>query len=262
MKLNYYQVDAFTDAIFGGNPACVVPLDEWLPDELLLKITKENAVAETAFFISAADAFELRWFTPEIEMDLCGHATLATAHVLKQHLSPESDNIIFHSQSGELQVTIANGLYTMDFPSRMPARAALPAIIQASLSIQPIETWLSRDYMLVYESEQAIREIQINRQVLDQINLDPGGIIITAKGEQCDFVSRFFTPQASIFEDPVTGSAHCTLIPYWSKRLGKTKMMAHQLSERSGKLFCEDRGDRVLIAGHARTYSMGTLWTE
>ncbi|MFC0771969.1 PhzF family phenazine biosynthesis protein [Terrimonas alba] len=262
MKLNYYQVDAFTDAIFGGNPACVVPLDEWLPDELLLKIAKENAVPETAFFIPSGDAFELRWFTPEIEMDLCGHATLATAHVLKQHLSPESDNIIFQSKSGELQVTIANELYTMDFPSRMPARVALPAIIQASLSIQPTETWLSRDYMLVYESEQAIREIQINRQVLDQVNLDPGGIIITAKGEQCDFVSRFFTPQASIFEDPVTGSSHCSLIPYWSKRLGKTKMIARQLSERGGKLFCEDKGDRVLIAGHARTYSMGTLWTE
>lgn len=262
MKINLYQVDAFTDTIFGGNPACVVPLDEWLPDELLLKIAKENAVAETAFFIPAGDAFELRWFTPEFEMDLCGHATLATAHVLKQHLSLEGDNIIFHSQSGELQVTIANELYTLDFPSRIPAPSALPAIIQASLSIQPIETWLSRDYMLVYENEKTVREIQINRQTLDQVNLDPGGIIITAKGEQCDFVSRFFTPQASIFEDPVTGSAHCTLIPYWSGKLDKTKMTAHQLSERMGKLYCEDKGDRVLIAGHARTYLMETLWTE
>ena len=262
MKLNLYQVDAFTNKIFGGNSACVVPLEKWLPDELLLKIARENAVAETAFFVLANEGYHLRWFTPEIEMDLCGHATLATAHVLKQHLGFAGNQIILQSKSGELKVALDNELYTMDFPSRMPVPAELPVIIKNALSIQPTETWLSRDYMLVYEKEQDVRDIQINRQVVDQINLDPGGIIITAKGEQSDFVSRFFATQASIFEDPVTGSSHCTLIPYWSRRLNKTKMSALQLSERGGQLFCDDKGDRVLIAGESRTYSVGMMRTE
>jgi PhzF family phenazine biosynthesis protein len=262
MKLDLFQVDTFTDKIFAGNSACVVPLKEWLPDEMLLKIAKENAVAETAFFISIGSEFHLRWFTPEIEMDLCGHATLAAAHILKNHLQYEGDIIVFHSESGILKVMIEKDIYTMDFPSRMPEPAILHDIIKSSLNRQPEEVLLSRDFVLVYNDEQDVRDIQINRQVVDQINLDPGGIIITATGDDCDFVSRFFTPQASIFEDPVTGSAHCSLIPYWSKRLNKKLMTALQLSERGGKLYCEDKGDRVLIAGNARTYSAGTLWTE
>ncbi|MEP7377536.1 MAG: PhzF family phenazine biosynthesis protein [Chitinophagaceae bacterium] len=262
MKLDLYQVDTFTDKIFGGNSACVVPLKEWLPDELLFKIAKENAVAETAFFISTRAEFDLRWFTPEIEMDLCGHATLAVAHILKTILNYGKDNVIFHSRSGILQVSVENDLYTLDFPSRMPEPAILHDIIKTSLNKQPREVLLSRDFVLVYEEEQDVRDIQINRQIVDQINLDPGGIIITAPGDHCDFVSRFFTPQASIFEDPVTGSAHCSLIPYWSKRLNKKAMVALQLSERMGKLYCEDKGERVLIAGNAKTYSAGVLWTE
>jgi len=262
MKLDVYQVDAFTDKIFAGNPACVVQLEKWLPDEMLLKIARENAVAETAFFIAADPGFDLRWFTPEIEMDLCGHATLATAHVLKMILHFEKNKIIFHSQSGILEVFVGKDLYTLDFPSRMPLPAALPEIIKASLSKQPVDVLRSRDFVLIYDKEQDIRDIQINRQIADQINLDPGGIIITAPGDNCDFVSRFFTPQASIFEDPVTGSSHCSLIPYWSQRLNKKTMTAFQLSERGGKLFCKDKGERVLISGHARTYSAGTLWTE
>jgi predicted PhzF superfamily epimerase YddE/YHI9 len=209
MKLDLYQVDAFTDKIFGGNPACVVPLQEWLPDEMLLKIAKENAVAETAFFVPAGTDFHLRWFTPEIEMDLCGHATLAAAHILKSALYYPGDYIVFHSRSGILQVSFEGDLYSLDFPSRVPVKAELPSIIKASLSKQPDEILLSRDYVLVYSTEQDVRDIRINRQIVDQINLDPGGIIITAPGDHCDFVSRFFTPQASIFEDPVTGSAHC-----------------------------------------------------
>jgi len=262
MKLELYQVDAFTDKIFGGNSASVVPLHEWLPDEMLFNITRENAVAETAFFVPAGKDFHLRWFTPEIEMDLCGHATLAAAHVLKNHLQYKGDTITFHSESGILRVMISDDLYTLDFPSRMPEPAILHDTIRLALSKQPVEVLLSRDFVLVYDDEQDVRDIQINRQVVDQINLDPGGIIITAPGEHCDFVSRFFTPQASIFEDPVTGSAHCSLIPYWSKRLNKKSLVALQLSERAGKLICEDKGDRVLIGGNAKTYSAGILWTE
>src|SRR5688572_15906204 len=232
MKFDIYQVDAFTDKIFAGNSACVVPLKEWLPDEMLLKITRENAVAETAFFVPMDTGFDLRWFTPEIEMDLCGHATLATAHVLKTSLHYEKKKMIFHSKSGILEVSVDKDLYTLDFPSRMPGVAALPGIIKESLNKQPKEILLSRDFVLVYNNEQDVRDIRINRQIVDQINLDPGGIIITAPGDHCDFVSRFFTPQASIFEDPVTGSSHCSLIPYWGKRLNKKTMTALQLSER------------------------------
>jgi PhzF family phenazine biosynthesis protein len=262
MKLELYQVDAFTDNVFGGNSACVVPLNEWLTDEMLFNITRENAVAETAFFVPAGKDFHLRWFTPEIEMDLCGHATLAAAHVLKNHLHYAGDTITFHSDSGILRVMISDDLYTLDFPSRMPEHAILHDTIRLALSKQPVDVLLSRDFVLVYENEQDVRDIQINRQIVDQINLDPGGIIITAPGEHCDFVSRFFTPQASIFEDPVTGSSHCSLIPYWSKRLNRKSLVALQLSERAGKLICEDKGDRVLIGGNARTYSAGVLWTE
>ena len=262
MKLDLYQVDAFTDKIFAGNPACVVPLIDWLPDEMLLKIARENAVAETAFFVSMDAGFNVRWFTPEIEMDLCGHATLATAHVLNTILKYGRSKIIFHSKSGILEVSVDEDLYTLNFPSRMPQTAKLPETIRTSLNKQPAEVLVSRDFVLVYNNEQDVRNIRINRQIFDQINLDPGGIIITAPGVQCDFVSRFFTPQASIFEDPVTGSSHCSLIPYWSKRLSKKRMTALQLSERMGKLYCEDKGATVLIAGNARTYSAGTLWTE
>ncbi|MGE5106926.1 MAG: PhzF family phenazine biosynthesis protein [Sphingobacteriales bacterium] len=262
MKLDLYQIDAFTDKMFGGNPACVVPLTQWLPDETLLKITGENAVAETAFFIDEGDKIHLRWFTPEIEMDLCGHATLATAYVLKTILKYQKDSITFKTISGELFVTVDKELYTLDFPSRKPVPSVLPAIIKDSLNKQPIEVLKSRDFVLVYQTEQDIREIQINRQVFDQINLDPGGVVITAKGSTCDFVSRYFTSQASILEDPVTGSSHCSLIPFWSKRLNKKEMLAMQLSARTGKLFCTDKGNRVLIGGNAKIYSIGSLWTE
>ena len=262
MKLELYQVDAFTDKIFGGNPACVVPLKQWLADDLLLKITQENAVAETAFFVDNGDTIHLRWFTPEIEMDLCGHATLATAHVLKTILNYQKDIITFHTLSGELTVTADNDIYILDFPSRKPVIATLPDIIKHSLSKQPVAVLKSRDFVLVYEHETDVRDIKIDRQTFDQINLDPGGVIITAKGDNCDFVSRFFTPQASITEDPVTGSAHCSLIPYWSEQLGKKELSAIQLSQRIGTLHCVDQGDRVLIQGKARTYSEGFIRIE
>lgn len=260
MKLQLFQVDAFTDKIFGGNPACVVPLDEWLPDTILLHIAKENAVAETAFFILKDDKVQLRWFTPEIEMDLCGHATLATAHCLKTILGYPADIMVFDTASGELNVTSQDGMYQLDFPSRKPVPSALPENIAQSLNVQPNEVLKSRDYVLVYNNEIEIRNIKIDRRLFDLVNLDPGGVVVTAPGSRCDFVSRFFTPQASILEDPVTGSAHCSLIPFWSSRLDKKDLFAMQLSERVGKLFCRDNGDRVIIGGHAKTYSEGYLW--
>lgn len=262
MKLDLYQIDAFTDKTFGGNPACVVPLTDWLSDEILLKITKENAVAETAFFVDKGDKIHLRWFTPEIEMDLCGHATLATAHCLKSILNYPNEKIIFETLSGDLTVLVKNDLYYLDFPSRMPILSELPELIKKSLNIQPLEVHKSRDYLLVYNTEQEIKDIKIDRQIFDQINLDPGGVIVTAKGNSCDFVSRFFTPQASILEDPVTGSAHCSLIPFWALKLGKKELSATQISERIGKLQCQSKKDRVIISGKAKTYSIGNLWTK
>jgi PhzF family phenazine biosynthesis protein len=262
MKLECYHIDAFTDKIFGGNPACVVPLNAWLPDEVLLNIAKENGVAETAFFVQANDKFLLRWFTPEIEMDLCGHATLATAHCLKHILGYPANPLIFATLSGDLPVREEGGLYHLDFPARKPIPADLPEMIQKSLNLQPHTVLKARDYVLVYHTEAEIRNLRIDRRFFDQINLDPGGVVVTAQGDHCDFVSRFFTPQASILEDPVTGSAHCSLIPYWAAQLGKADMLAYQLSARMGKLFCRHQGERVVISGQARTYSVGHLWTE
>jgi len=262
MKYNLYQIDAFTETLFGGNPACVVPLDRWLTDDVLLKIAKENAVAETAFFVYNGDKIHLRWFTPEIEMDLCGHATLATAHCLKTILNYQSDKIIFETISGDLNVLVHNDKYKMDFPSRMPVADDLPETILTSLNIKPKEVLKARDYVLVYENETQIRNIKIDRQLFDQINLDPGGVIVTAIGDECDFVSRFFTPQASILEDPVTGSAHCSLIPFWAERLNKKELYAQQVSERIGQLYCQDQGNRVIISGKAKTYSIGNFWID
>ena len=187
MKLDIYQIDTFTDQLFGGNPACVVPLPHWLPDDILLKITKENAVAETAFFVNNDDTIHLRWFTPEIEMDLCGHATLATAHCLKTILNYPKDTIIFETMSGDLTVEFNEGLYQLNFPSRMPNISKLPDAIKNALNIPPKRIYKSRDYVLVYDSEADIRNLKIDRQIFDQISLGTGGVIVTAKGDQYDY---------------------------------------------------------------------------
>jgi PhzF family phenazine biosynthesis protein len=259
MKLPIYQIDAFTDEVFGGNPAAVCPLEKWLPTETMQKIAMENCVAETAFFIPTDDGFHIRWFTPEIEMDLCGHATLATAYVLAQHLNHKHPQIKFQSNSGELLVIVDGDLLTLDFPSRVPKPAEAPQIILDGIKHKPLEILKARDYIFVYENEDVIRRIEPNVGLLNQINIDPGGIIVTSKGKDVDFVSRFFTPQASIFEDPVTGSAHCSLIPFWAERLGKEELTALQLSLRGGKLFCKNAGERVLISGKAVTYLEGFI---
>ena len=260
MKLPIFQIDAFSDEVFGGNPACVVPLENWLQDEVLLKIAQENAVAETAFFVKKRNNFHLRWFTPDIEMDLCGHATLATAHCILSELKLDTKKVIFETLSGELEVSLNNGRYLMDLPRRNPIAATLPNEIKNALNIQPKKILKARDYLLVYENQKQIEDIVINREVFDQININPGGVIVTARGENCDFVSRFFTPQATILEDPVTGSAHCILTPYWSEILNKKRMNAQQISERKGELFCELKKDRVEISGKAVTFSVGNFF--
>jgi len=261
--LPLYQVDAFTSLLFHGNPACVVPLAKWLPVETMRRIANENAVPETAFFIDNGPdhPIELRWFTPDLEMDLCGHATVATAHVLTQHLGRgTAEPLTFHTKSGNLRVSVTPSGYVLDLPSRPAEDAELPRELALAFGPKPREVRKARDYMLVFDSEKQIRELQPDRSILDQLNLGVGGIICTARGEEVDFVSRFFSPQATIFEDPVTGSAHCTLTPYWAERLNKKQLTARQLSARGGALHCTLAPDqRVLVKGHAVTYMEGRI---
>jgi PhzF family phenazine biosynthesis protein len=264
LRLKIFQVDAFTDTLFGGNPAAVCLLDQWLSTEQLQKIASENFLPETAFIVPLPQkgSYDIKWFTPEIEMDLCGHATLASAHVLFHHVNISSNEIHFNSNSGLLKVTKSDNLILLDFPSWMPAKTILPEIIEKGIGVTPIETWKARDYVLVYEQESIINTLKPNRNILDQIDLGTGGIIVTAKGKHVDFVSRFFTPGASIFEDPVTGSAHCSLIPLWSMKTGKKELIAEQRSSRLGKLFCQNLGDRVSIGGFAKTYLEGEIYLQ
>ncbi len=263
MILKSFQADAFTNEVFGGNPAAVVILSENLDDELLLKIASENNLPETAFLIKEDDGYWLRWFTPDIEMDLCGHATLASAHIIFSEIGYEGDLVRFRTISGEITVsrekTGESCLYSLNFPVRKGLSCELPSQIIDSLSIKPRESYKARDYMLVYNSQSDIENIYIDRALIDRINLGTGGVIITAPGNNCDFVSRFFTPGSTLFEDPVTGSAHCTLAPYWSERLGKSILYARQISARGGNLICELSLDRVIIKGSAVTYSSSNI---
>jgi predicted PhzF superfamily epimerase YddE/YHI9 len=263
MKLSLYWVDAFTDQPFHGNPAGVVPLAEWPADGLMQQVAFENNLAETAFFVrTAPDHFHLRWFTPEREIDLCGHATLATAFVLFTQLGQTGDRIEFDSRSGPLTVTRRDSLLELDFPVRPPAlvpAAQLPPTLLAGLGGPPPQ-WIgkSRDYLCVYPAAADVLALKPDFTALNQI--DVIGIIVTAPGENgIDFVSRFFAPNCGVPEDPATGSSHCTLIPYWAGRLGKTKLQARQISARGGELFCELRGDRVGIAGRAVLYLRGEI---
>ena len=257
MNIPYYQVDAFTGSLFSGNPAGVCILADWLPDALLQSIAAENNLAETAFVVQRDSFFDLRWFTPVLEMDLCGHATLAPAHVLFRHLGFRGSTVRFQTRSGVLTVARDGELLTLDFPARPAAACDAPPELVAGLGATPSTTAKARDYLAVFESEESVRSLQPNMAAL--MRLDCLGVIATAPGEECDFVSRFFAPRAGVPEDPVTGSAHCTLIPYWAGRLARSKLRARQVSPRGGELFCEHRGERVGIGGRAVTYLSGFL---
>lgn len=257
MKIPIYQVDAFSDQPFHGNPAAICPLDRWLETSMMQAIAAENNLAETAFFVQSGDAFQLRWFTPAVEIDLCGHATLASAYVLWNRLGYEENEIRFDTRSGRLRVTLEGDVLAMDFPSRPPLPCAVHPELIAALGAAPQEILAARDYFVVYETEEEIAALRPNMMGL--MGIDKFAVIVTAPGESVDFVSRFFAPAQGIPEDPVTGSAHCTLIPYWSERLAKTKLLARQISPRGGELFCEHAGDRVKIAGHAALFLEGMI---
>ncbi len=252
MKIRQYQVDAFATRIFEGNPAAVCPLDAWLDDSLLQAIAAENNLSETAFFVKSESGFQLRWFTPVAEVDLCGHATLASAHVLFAILGHAENSIDFETRSGMLTVKRQGNLLVMDFPSTPPRPCTAPATLLSGLGIQPSEILAAEDYLAVYDSEEAILAIQPD--ITKLATLDLRGVIVTAPGRNIDFVSRFFAPKFGIPEDPVTGSAHCSLTPYWSDRLGKRVLNARQVSRRGGDIQCELKGNRVALSGHAVTF--------
>jgi len=260
MKLKIYQVDAFTREPFKGNPAAVVPLDSWLPDEVMQNIALENNLAETAFFVTNGDGYDLRWFTPTVEMDLCGHATLATGFLLFEILGTNEKLLRFLTRSGQLTVEKEGDKFVLDFPSRPGVPAEAPSALIEAIGAKPKEIFKSRDFLFVYESEADIRAITPDFGAM--VKASPDNVIISAKGDDADFVSRFFAPEVGVWEDPVTGSAHCTLIPYWAERLGKDNLFARQLSARSGEIYCKLVGDRVRIAGHATLYLRGEIFIE
>ncbi|WP_419903893.1 PhzF family phenazine biosynthesis protein [Kiloniella sp.] len=258
MEIALYQVDAFTDEVFKGNPAAVCPLDAWLPDDVLYQIAAENNLSETAFFVAEGEGYHLRWFTPTTEVDLCGHATLATSHVIATELSPGTKSILFRSKSGELTVTCDNGKYTLDFPARPPVPFDAVDMVEDSIGVRPQATYKSSKLMAVIESEEAVLAVEPN---FDKVEALPGdGLVITSRSENYDYVARYFGPHCGIPEDPVTGSAHVVTVPYWKEQLGKREMIAKQISKRGGVLWLEDRDDRVLLTGNAVLYLKGTIF--
>ena len=257
-RIRIYQVDAFSSQVFSGNPAAICPLEEWLPDDQMQAIAGENNLSETAFFVRNGDGYGLRWFTPMVEIDLCGHATLASAFIILNDLTPSENSVRFQTKSGTLVVTREGDLFSLDFPSRPPAECEVHSRLVEALGGSPQTVLAARDYLVVYASEDEVRKIEPNMLLLSQ--LDKFAVIVTAPGNDVDFVSRFFAPAKGVPEDPVTGSAHCTLIPYWSKRLGKKKLHAYQVSRRGGELWCEDRGDRITMSGKAARFLEGTIY--
>ncbi len=256
--MRYYIVDAFADKLFSGNQAGVCLLEQWLPKDSMQNIAAENNLAETAFVVKQDGYFGLRWFTPEMEIDLCGHATLATAFVISTVVEPDLQTMRFETMSGTLTVEKTGDMLEMDFPARMPSPIPVTSLMEEAIGQKVLEAHLSRDVMLVVESQQQVAQLQPN---LDLLGTIPGcmAVIVTAKGDSADFVSRFFAPGAGIPEDPVTGSAHSTLIPYWAKQLGKQTMVARQLSKRGGTLYCKNAGERVKIAGRSVLYLQGEI---
>jgi predicted PhzF superfamily epimerase YddE/YHI9 len=257
MKLPIYQVDAFTSKAFGGNPAAVCPLTAWLDDALMQSIAAENNLAETAFFVPNGDGYHIRWFTPEVEIDLCGHATVASAYVIFERLTPGLDRVTFASKSGPLHVFKDRGRIALDFPSNPPIPCDPPPGLAEALGKAPGGTLRADAYFCVYETEADVRALAPDMAGLNR--LDRNAVIVTAPGTDVDFVSRFFAPKLGVPEDPVTGSAHCKLVPYWAQRLGKNTLRARQVSARGGELWCEARGERAIIAGSAAPYLEGTI---
>lgn len=256
-SLRQFQIDAFASRVFQGNPAAIVPLDAWLPDQLMQQIAMENNLAETAYIVNETDGWRIRWFTPALEIDLCGHATLAAAWLMWHELGITGDRIDFQSRSGLLSVTRSGDLLELDFPSRPPQRTTVHERLIDGLGTAPLEVLAARDYLVVYRDQDEVLGLKPDMSVLKQVDRM---VIATAPGKDVDFVSRFFAPQSGVDEDPVTGSAHCTLIPYWAGRLNKTRLSARQVSARTGEVSCELRGDRVGIAGRCVLFSRGEIY--
>lgn len=257
MKLPIYQVDAFASKAFEGNPAAVCPLKEWLDDDVLLSIAEENNLSETAFYVMTSKGFHIRWFTPTTEVDLCGHATLATAYIIFTEFDYPGDSIVFESRSGMLTVKKSGALFDMDFPSQPATKCDLPNVVEQAFEAQAIECLQSQDYIILFESEDDVINAQPKLELLKDIDLR--AVIITAPSQRFDFVSRVFAPKYGIDEDPVTGSAYTQLAPYWKNKLGKNQLHAKQVSIRGGEVFCEALGDRVRISGSAVKYLQGEI---
>ncbi len=262
MELDLYQVDAFADKVFSGNPAAVCPLSNWLDDDLMQSIASENNLAETAFFVKQGDHYNIRWFTPQVEVDLCGHATLASAHVLFQELAFNGDEIRFFSRTGELRVRRKGELLELDFPAQEAVAVDIPDGLLTALGLvnsgeSVIACLFKDDYVVVLDDEQKLTDMQPDFNLLQQI--DARGVIVTSRSADYDFVNRFFAPQVGINEDPVTGSAFTKLIPYWARELHKTTLTARQVSQRGGDVFCQLNGERVLIGGRAASYMQARI---
>jgi len=259
MNIPIFQVDAFTSTVFSGNPAAVCPLHQWISDEAMQLIAMENNLSETAFFAPEGRNYRIRWFTPVEEVELCGHATLASAFVIFTELDPGSSAVTFESLSGPLHVQRSKDLLCMDFPSQPPTPCHAPENLVKGLGGRPVEVLKSEDYFVVYGNERDILDLKPRLDLLREIDLR--GVIVTAPGGKSDFVSRFFAPRLGIDEDPVTGSAHCALTPYWARRLGKKELHARQVSRRGGEIFCTDALERVIISGRAAKYLEGSITT-
>ncbi len=260
MEIEIYKVDAFCEEIFSGNPAAVCPLETWPDDRLMQNIAAENNLSDTAFFVRQNDQFKIRWFTPVAEVDLCGHATLAAAHVLFQHMGFSGYKIVFHSRSGDLEVRKDSDLLTLNFPADLCVPIDVTEDMHRCFSATPIEACKGKnDYLLVFPSEEDIANMKVNLSLIEKLK-EVRGVIVTAKGDSVDFVSRFFAPRLGIPEDPVTGSAHTLLTPYWFSKLGKQELTAVQLSARKGFLQCKNLGDRIEISGKAKTFLVGRLF--
>jgi PhzF family phenazine biosynthesis protein len=261
MELPIYHIDAFTSKIFAGNPAAVCLLSEWLPDNILQSLAQENFLPETTFVVSKNDEHEIRWFSPAAEMNLCGHGTLAAAYVIFRWIEPWIKEITFQSKSGPLKVSRLENHYCMDLPVSPVLPCDMIEGLESALGILPRQLWKNdARYLAVIESERQVRQLKPNFHALEKLNCHK--IIVTAPGDRVDFVSRYFTAAGPIFEDPVTGSAHCSLMPYWSRRLGKLRLKARQVSKRGGELICELKQDRVLIEAEAQAYMQGTIYLD